>query len=485
MTQTVASIDVGGTGLSTVGTSGYFLQSTGTGLQYAAVSSTTFSAGTTGFTPNTATSGNVTLAGTLNIANGGTGLTSFTAGQIHFGSFSQSSNLYWDNTNFRLGIQTSSPTVPLDVRGNGYFISGSSPTSFWSVDSGLNTGSGYCQWNTSVTSFISGSYTNHPYYFVTNNTERMRITTSGGISFGATGTAYGSSGQLLQSNGNAAPTWVNNPLYSVDFLVVGGGGGGGGAYVGGGGGAGGYLTGSFVVTSGNAYTAGVGAGGNGGGTSKPSPGTNGATSSFNGMLAIGGGFGATGNSSVVAATAGSGGSGGGAGAYGIPSPFYGYGVAGEGNRGGSGYDGTANFTAAGGGGGASAVGGDANSVPSGNANAGNGGNGSTWFNGTTYAGGGGGGTDLGGGGRSGTAGTGGTGGGGNGQAWTGTAPTAGTANTGGGGGGGGGNGAGAAGGSGIVIIRYLSATQKGSGGTVTSSGGYYYHTFTTSGTYTA
>ena len=40
MAQTVASIDVGGTGLSTVGTSGYFLQSTGTGLQYAAVPAT-------------------------------------------------------------------------------------------------------------------------------------------------------------------------------------------------------------------------------------------------------------------------------------------------------------------------------------------------------------------------------------------------------------------------------------------------------------
>lgn len=39
-------------------------------------------------------------------------------------------------------------------------------------------------------------------------TERMRITSLGGISFGASGTAYGSNGQILQSNGNAAPTWV-------------------------------------------------------------------------------------------------------------------------------------------------------------------------------------------------------------------------------------------------------------------------------------
>ncbi len=39
---------------------------------------TTFSAGTTGLTPSTATSGAVTLAGTLNVANGGTGVTTST-----------------------------------------------------------------------------------------------------------------------------------------------------------------------------------------------------------------------------------------------------------------------------------------------------------------------------------------------------------------------------------------------------------------------
>jgi hypothetical protein len=39
-----------------------------------------FSAGTTGFTPSTATTGAITLAGTLATANGGTNLTSFTSG---------------------------------------------------------------------------------------------------------------------------------------------------------------------------------------------------------------------------------------------------------------------------------------------------------------------------------------------------------------------------------------------------------------------
>jgi len=41
---------------------------------------TSFSAGTTGFTPSTSTSGAITLAGTLATTNGGTGLTSFTSG---------------------------------------------------------------------------------------------------------------------------------------------------------------------------------------------------------------------------------------------------------------------------------------------------------------------------------------------------------------------------------------------------------------------
>jgi hypothetical protein len=45
-----------------------------------------FSAGTTGFTPSTGTTGAVTLAGTLNVANGGTGQTSYTNGQLLIGN---------------------------------------------------------------------------------------------------------------------------------------------------------------------------------------------------------------------------------------------------------------------------------------------------------------------------------------------------------------------------------------------------------------
>jgi len=46
-----------------------------------------------------------------------------------------------------------------------------------------------------------------PIRFNTDSTERMRITSAGGISFGSSGTAYGATGEVLTSNGNAAPTW--------------------------------------------------------------------------------------------------------------------------------------------------------------------------------------------------------------------------------------------------------------------------------------
>jgi hypothetical protein len=80
-----------GTALSKlgIGTNGQILTSSGTAPQWSTLSGvavTTFSAGTTGFTPSTATSGAVTLAGTLATTNGGTGLTSFTANGVVYAS---------------------------------------------------------------------------------------------------------------------------------------------------------------------------------------------------------------------------------------------------------------------------------------------------------------------------------------------------------------------------------------------------------------
>jgi hypothetical protein len=70
-------------GVTAAGVTGEVLVgNTGGAPSWATVSSSlvsSFSAGTTGFTPNSATTGAVTLAGTLNVANGGTGQTTATA----------------------------------------------------------------------------------------------------------------------------------------------------------------------------------------------------------------------------------------------------------------------------------------------------------------------------------------------------------------------------------------------------------------------
>jgi hypothetical protein len=72
-----------------IGTNGYVLTSNGTTASWQAASGgvTTFSGGTTGLTPATATSGAITLAGTLAIANGGTNSTATpTAGGASYGT---------------------------------------------------------------------------------------------------------------------------------------------------------------------------------------------------------------------------------------------------------------------------------------------------------------------------------------------------------------------------------------------------------------
>lgn len=84
---------VSGTALTklAIGTAGQILTSSGTAPQWSTLSGvavTTFSAGTTGFTPSSATSGAVTLAGTLATTNGGTGLSSFTSGGVVYASSS-------------------------------------------------------------------------------------------------------------------------------------------------------------------------------------------------------------------------------------------------------------------------------------------------------------------------------------------------------------------------------------------------------------
>ncbi len=77
----------GGTGLTAPGALGNVLTSNGAGgWTSSAITSTTFSGGTTGLTPNTPTSGAVVLSGTLAVTNGGTGQTTISAARTAIGT---------------------------------------------------------------------------------------------------------------------------------------------------------------------------------------------------------------------------------------------------------------------------------------------------------------------------------------------------------------------------------------------------------------
>ena len=92
----------GAVGVTAVGTTGQVLVgNTGAAPSWATVSSSlvsSFSAGTTGFTPSTATSGAITLGGTLVAANGGTSFSTYTTGDVIYASAT--------NTLSKLGVGT-------------------------------------------------------------------------------------------------------------------------------------------------------------------------------------------------------------------------------------------------------------------------------------------------------------------------------------------------------------------------------------------
>lgn len=163
------------------GTSGQLLQANGAGLAPSWVTPSTglvtrWSGGTTGLLPNSLTSGDVTISGTLIAANGGTGFASYAVGDLLYAS------------------TTTALSKLADVATGNALISG-----------GVNVAPSWGK--IGLTTHVSGILP-----IANGGTNNNLTAVNGGVVYSdASGmqiTAAGTSGQILQSNGAAAPTWV-------------------------------------------------------------------------------------------------------------------------------------------------------------------------------------------------------------------------------------------------------------------------------------
>jgi hypothetical protein len=209
-----------------IGANGYLLTSNGTTASWAAAPAagvTSFSAGTTGFSPSTGTTGAITLSGTLAVANGGTNLTSYTAGDLLYASSTTAlSKLGIGTTNY---VLTSSGTAPQYVAQS--TLSVGSATTATNVAGGA-AGSVVYQSGSSTTAMLALGTTNYvltagasaPQYVAQSTLSVGSATTATNLAGGAasqipyqTGSgatsfiANGTAGQVLTSAGASAPTW--------------------------------------------------------------------------------------------------------------------------------------------------------------------------------------------------------------------------------------------------------------------------------------
>lgn len=174
----------------------------------------TIAFGTTGLTPSTATSGAVTVAGTLVAANGGTGQSSYTTGDLLYATGSTALS--------KLGIGAS-----------GNYLSSSGTAPQWSAPAALTKTD-----DTNVTLTLGGSASTAllnaasltlgwtgQLSVARGGTNATATPTAGAVAYG-TGTAYaftaaGTSNQVLISNGSSAPSWSSLSSLGVTSLSFG------------------------------------------------------------------------------------------------------------------------------------------------------------------------------------------------------------------------------------------------------------------------
>ena len=173
----------------------------------------------------------------LSVGQGGTGTaTAFTAGSVVFagasGVYTQdNANLFWDNTNDRLGIGTASPAYKLEVN------SAATPTVRVTGPDGvyadITNGTGTLRLQVSSTSSFLGSVNSGPLVFNTAATERMRIESTGNVGIGTTsisaklqvkslGQSFIIEGTAARGSGNVYASF-NDPTGRKGYYGYGGG----------------------------------------------------------------------------------------------------------------------------------------------------------------------------------------------------------------------------------------------------------------------
>ena len=206
--STALGVTSGGTGLSTIPTAGQLLIGNNTGYTLATltpgagigVANTpgaitlantgvlSWSGGLTGLTPATATTGAVTLAGTLGAGYGGTGLASYAVGDLLYAS----------------GVTALSQLA--DVATGNALISG-----------GVTTAPAWGK--IGLTTHVSGILP-----IANGGTNGTAVPTAGAVPYG-TGTAYaftaiGTAGQVLTSAAAGTPTWTTPTTGTVTAVSV-------------------------------------------------------------------------------------------------------------------------------------------------------------------------------------------------------------------------------------------------------------------------
>jgi hypothetical protein len=193
-----------------IGLNGYVLTSNGTTASWAASSGgvSTFSAGTTGLTPATATSGAVTLAGILAVANGGTG----TATPAIVAGTNITVSGTWPNQTINStasgsGTVTSvAATVPSFLSIAGSPITTSGTLAITLSGTALPVANG----GTGLTSGTSGgvlAYTATGTLVSSGELTQYGVVIGGGAGVAPTSTAAGTSTTVLHGNASGTPTF--------------------------------------------------------------------------------------------------------------------------------------------------------------------------------------------------------------------------------------------------------------------------------------